>query len=88
MYQSNLRYFIKNLGLDETKFSSHSFRRGFTTLLFRAMVPADKIQLMGDWRSDAYKKNLSFSLDDKIKVAKVMRHYIKRPSVKFVSYKL
>ena len=85
MYQAKLRYFIKNIGLDESKFSSHSFRRGFSTLLFKAKIPADKIQLMGDWRSDAYKKYLYFSLEDKVKVAKIMRNYIRHSSVKFLS---
>ena len=56
MYQSKLKEYIQKIGKDPNIFSSHSFRRGFDTLLFRAKVPADKIQLMGDWRSDAYKK--------------------------------
>ena len=85
MYQAKLRYFIRNIGLDESKFSSHSFRRGFSTLLFKAKIPADRIQLMGDWSFDAYKKYLYFSLDDKVKVAKIMRNYIRHSSVKFFS---
>jgi hypothetical protein len=32
-------------------------------------VPTELIQLYGDWRSDAYKKYLKFSLEDKISVA-------------------
>ena len=31
---------------------------------------------MGDWRSDAYKKYLTFTLDDKLKVAENMRDFI------------
>ena len=46
------------------------------TLLFRAEVPADQIQLMGDWRSDAYKKCLSYDLSYKIKISKVMSKFI------------
>lgn len=83
MYQSKLRYYIQKIGKDPTIFSTHSFRRGFATLLFRARIPADKIQLMGDWRSDAYKKYLTFSLEDKIKVAENMRNFIQKSSVKF-----
>ena len=45
-------------------------------MLFKAKVRADKIQLMGDWQSDSCKKYLSFSLDDKIKVAKDMRNFL------------
>ena len=44
----------------------------------------DKIQLLGDWHSDAYKRYLAFSLQDKIQVSKTLREYIvQKPSVKF-----
>ena len=76
MYQSKLKDCIQKIGKDPKLFSSHSFRRGFASLLFKAKVPADKIQLMGDWRSDAYKKYLAFSLDDKILVAEHMKSFI------------
>ena len=75
MFQSKFRYCIHKIGLSAEKFSTHSFRRGGATLLFRAKVPADKIQFMGDWRSDAYKKYLAFSLEDKIQISEVMNKY-------------
>ena len=84
MYQSKLKEYIQKIGKDPNSFSSHSFRRGFATLLFRAKVSADKIQLMGDWRSDAYKKYLSFSLEDKIKVAENMRSFIQKSCQFFI----
>ena len=37
-------------------FSSHSFRRGGAFLAFRVDIEADKIQLLGDWHSEAYEK--------------------------------
>jgi hypothetical protein len=37
-------------------FSSHNFKRGGATLLANADIPSNMIQLMGDWKSDAYKK--------------------------------
>ena len=77
MFQRKLKFLIQKVGLDPFKYSTHSFRRGSTTLLFRAEVPADKIQLMGDWRSDAYKKYLSYNLEDKVKISRVMSQYIK-----------
>ena len=76
MFQRKLRFLLQKAGLDSAKYSTHSFRRGSTTLLFRAEVPADQIQLMGDWRSDAYKKYLSYDLSDKIKISKVMSKFI------------
>ena len=60
-------------------FSSHSFRRGGATHAFRSKVPADLIQLHGDWKSDAYKKYLSLSMEDKLIVAHKMREHILTP---------
>ena len=76
MFQRKLRFLLHKVGYDPTKYSTHSFRRGSTTLLFKAEVPADKIQLMGDWRSDAYKKYLSYDLEDKLKISKIMSRHI------------
>ena len=81
LFQSKLKQCIHNIGLDSANFTSHGFRRGFATLLFKAKTPADKIQLMGDWHSDAYKKYLAFTLEDKIKVAENMRCFIVKSSV-------
>lgn len=77
MFQRKLRSLLQKVGYDPAKFSTHSFRRGYSTLLFKAEVPADKIQLMGDWRSDAYKKYLVYDLKDKLKISRIMSNYIK-----------
>ena len=39
-------------------------------------MPADLIQLHGDWKSDAYKKYLSLSFEDKFIVAEKMKKQI------------
>lgn len=75
-FQSKLRECINTIGLNPQNFSTHSFRRGGATLLFQAGVPAEKIQLQGDWHSDAYKRYLQYTLDDKIEVSKAMTEYI------------
>lgn len=76
MFQTKLRSLCKNIGLDPQEYSSHSFRRGGATLAFQAGVPADLIQFLGDWRSDAYKKYLKFNLDDKLRVVEKMAEYL------------
>lgn len=76
MFQNKLKHCIKRIGLNPAAFSSHSFRRGGATLLFNANVEPDKIQLLGDWRSEAYKKYLTFTLEDKIQVSKDMRRHL------------
>lgn len=76
MYQSKLKECIERIGFDSNKFSTHSFRRGGATLAFRANVPADQIQLLGDWRSDAYKRYLAYSFEDKVEISKMLRKHI------------
>ncbi|XP_053398842.1 uncharacterized protein LOC123556597 isoform X2 [Mercenaria mercenaria] len=56
LFQTNLRSCIRKIGLNPAEFSTHSFRRGFATLAFQMEIPPDHIQLLGDWRSDAYKR--------------------------------
>ena len=69
---------IKLIGENPDEFSTHSIRsvgwgRGGASWAFAAEVPTELIQLYGDWRSDAYKKYLKFSLEDKISVANRMK---------------
>lgn len=42
------------------------------TFAFRSGLSSDLIQLMGDWRSDAYKEYLQYSFEDKITVSKLI----------------
>ena len=74
--QKKLKDVIQKIGLDPNRFSSHGFRRGAANFAFRSNVPADLIQLQGDWKSDAYKKYLSLSIQDKMTVARKMKHEI------------
>lgn len=38
------------------QYATHSFRRGGATHLFSIGVPCETIRLLGDWRSDAYRR--------------------------------
>lgn len=75
-YQAKLKDLIKKVGLNPDNFSTNSFRRGGCSNSFRSAVPADLIQLHGDWCSDAYKKYLALTLHDKIRVAESMKKCI------------
>lgn len=68
LFQKKLRECIQMIGLDCEKFSSHSFRRGFATLAHRSNIPHELIQLLGDWKSDAYKVYLDLNWNDKIDI--------------------
>jgi integrase len=69
-YLAKLGKLFNAVNMDGSKFSTHSFRRGFATLAFRLNLPADLIQLMGDWHSDAYKNYIQYSLADKTRISK------------------
>jgi integrase len=70
--QTSIKQLITLTGRDPNQYSSHSFRRGGATWAFKAKVPADLIQLQGDWHSDAYKQYLHFDMKDKARVANSM----------------
>ena len=46
---------IHKAGWDPSLYSTHSFRRGGATWAYKCGIPADTIQILGDWKSDAYK---------------------------------
>ena len=75
-FQARLRELISKLSLDPSLYSSHSFRRSGATFAFQSGVSSELIQLHGDWKSDAYKRYLTFSLDDKLEVAMKMKQHI------------
>ena len=61
-YQAKLRGVIKQIGLNSELYSLHSFRRDGCTFSFQSGIPAELIQLHGDWKSDAYKKILILNI--------------------------
>jgi len=75
-FQQKLRTLIRKVGLNPKLFSSHSFIRGGTTLAAKSGVSPHFIQLMGDWKSDAYKQYIVHPLSDKLHVAKRMRKFV------------
>jgi hypothetical protein len=75
-FQHRLRELIAKVGLNPKLFSSHSFRRGDATLGAQAGISSSLIQLMRDWKSDAFKKYIVCSLTDKFMVAEKIRDFI------------
>ena len=61
---------------DVQGFTGHSFRRGGASCAFRAGIPGEIIQICGDWASDAYKRYLEFSIDNKLFIAKKFAAYL------------
>lgn len=59
-------------------YTGHSFRRGGATWAFGIGVPGELIQIVGDWKSDCYKRYFEFSLDVMLQVSSRMRDSIIR----------
>ncbi|WAR01476.1 hypothetical protein MAR_008034 [Mya arenaria] len=65
---------IIEIGIDSALYSSHSFRRGFSTLSFKNNASADKISILGAWRSDVYKRYISLNISDKLNIIRSISH--------------
>ena len=50
-------------------FRGHSFRRGGASWAFNNGVPGELIQVIGDWKSEAYKIYLEFTTSSKVAIA-------------------
>ena len=57
-------------------YTGHSFRRGGASYAFRSGVPGELIQVMGDWKSNAYKRYFEFSFETMLSVSLRMRDAI------------
>jgi len=49
-----LKFCLREIGVDHTQYSGHSFRRGGATFAHRLGVDPLLIKIMGDWSSDAF----------------------------------
>ena len=67
------RHLLRRSGVqDVSSFTGHSFRRGGASWAFQAGMPGELIQVCGDWASDAYKKYLEFSMQNKLHLASLL----------------
>lgn len=57
-FNSRFKELVSRSGFDATTYSSHSFRRGGASWALQCGVPGEVVQLLGDWKSDCYKKYL------------------------------
>lgn len=60
-------------GINPEGYTGHSFRRGGATWAFKANIPGELIQIIGDWASDAYKLYLDHDLSTKLLVAQKIK---------------
>ena len=76
VYIDILKQSLEKLGIPSASYSSHSIRRGATSLLFEQGLEIDLIKLHGTWKSDAYTKYLTFNHAQRLKPSKIMyKHF-------------
>ena len=75
-FTTGLKASLARIGIDHTRYSGHSFRRGGATLAFSSDVAGELIRSHGDWRSAAYLSYLEFDMQTKLSVTQLMCHKI------------
>ena len=71
-FTAKLQACLKLVGLDASRFSGHSFRRGGAMWALQCGLPVDLIKVQGDWRSNACERYLEPSFDLRKQVARTM----------------
>ena len=78
VFLSRLKTCLRSMGIDSSKYSGHSFRRGGASFALECGVPVDLIQSQGDWRSNAYQSYIDPSLQFRQSVANTLGNYFKQ----------
>ena len=66
---SFLRQCLSKLGLDLTKFSGHSLRRGGRSFAMQCGAPLEWVKMQGDWSSNAVEGYLSSAFSLRLQLA-------------------
>ena len=72
-FNNYIKNMIKKVGLSPVGWSTHSFRRGGTSYLAACGISERQIQILGDWKSDCYKKYIHCPWQDKLDIATKIR---------------
>jgi len=67
-----LKRWVRQIGLNERFYSTHSLRRGGATEAFRSNLPPTAIKMLGDWASECFQEYIKVSLNDRIKTARYL----------------
>ena len=62
---ARMRKWLKLIKEDDSAYSLHSLRQGGATFAYQCNIEGEMIKKMGDWASDAYKRYIDVSMDDR-----------------------
>ena len=69
-FHSTLAVVLQQVGLDNKKYNTHSFRIGAATSARQAGIPDAPIQMLGRWQSSAYKQYIKTPQEDLASLSK------------------
>jgi hypothetical protein len=69
---SGIKLLVSLIGVDDSKVSGHSLRRGGATYAFRCGVPGLAIKSQGDWQSDCWMRYCELGPSDQLGVTQAM----------------
>ena len=67
---SRLRKWLKLVGIDQMQYSLHSLCRGRATFAYQSNLEGEMIRTLGGWSSDAYKRYIDMSMDERFESMK------------------
>ena len=67
---ARLRDWLKLIKEDQDQYSLHSLRRGGATFAYQCNIEAEMIKRLGNWASDAYKRYIDVSMDERYETVK------------------
>jgi len=70
----NLQRLATSAGLEQGTWNGHSFRRGAATWAVEMGISDNEIQILGRWRSDAYRAYIEYSAEEQISLSKRFQH--------------
>ncbi|MEW8545902.1 MAG: hypothetical protein AB2693_20460, partial [Candidatus Thiodiazotropha sp.] len=71
-FTDKLQVCLTHIGLDSSKYSGHSLRRGGASYALKCGLPIDLIKIQGDWRSNACERYLEHAFEQRQLVARQM----------------
>ena len=75
-FNNFLKLQIKKLGMNTKGWSTHCFRHGDTTYLAACGISDQKLKILGDWKSDCFKKYVRCPWQDKLNIATKIRDFL------------
>ncbi len=75
-FTTKFRSLIAATGLDPSKYSGHSFRRGGASWARQIGCSDEEIQTLGDWRSDAFKRYYDDDISRRINITSRFGHLL------------